>query len=129
MNLGAALLIATIPVSDLGRARAFYEQVLGFPHVATSDAGVLLAAGGGRVLLYRSAAPPPSHTLAGFEVESLEPVIATLTRLGVRFEEYDLPGLRTVDHVAWIGPERAAWLRDSEGNVLSISEPWSAART
>jgi hypothetical protein len=76
------------------------------------------------VLLYRSSASAPSHTLGGFEVERLEPVIESLMTRGVMFDEYDIPGLKTVDHVAWIGPERAAWFRDSEGNVLSISEPW-----
>jgi catechol 2,3-dioxygenase-like lactoylglutathione lyase family enzyme len=124
-DLRSAGLIVTIPVADLDRARGFYEDVLGFQHVETSEAGVLCRAGDGRVLLYRSTAPAPGHTLAGFEVDQLEPIIDTLTRRGVVFEDYDVPGLRTVDHIAWIGPERAAWFRDSEGNILSISEPWS----
>lgn len=125
-NLRDATLIATIPVRDLERARAFYLDVLGLDHAATSEAGILCRSGGGQVLLYSSAGSPPEHTLAGFEVELLEPVIEALKGRGVRFEDYDLPGLRTVDHVAWIGPERAAWFRDSEGNILSISEPWRA---
>ena len=124
--LGSASLITTIPVADLDRARAFYEQVLGLEHVATSEAGVLCRAGDGRVLLYASSAPPPGHTLAGFEIEQLEPAMDDLRARGVRFEDYDFPGLRTVDQIGWIGPERAAWFRDSEGNVLSISEPWRA---
>jgi catechol 2,3-dioxygenase-like lactoylglutathione lyase family enzyme len=117
-------MIATIPVADLVRARAFYVEVLGFAYLATSAAGVMCGAGDGRILLYPSAAEPPTHTLVGFEVEQLEPVIETLTRLGVQFENYDVPTLRTVDHIGWIGPERATWFRDSEGNILSISEPW-----
>ena len=125
-DLRQAGLIATIPVGDLVRARAFYEEILGLAHVAASEAGILLQAGGGRILLYRSAAPAPAHTLAGFEVDSLEPIMASLKARGVRFEDYDVPGLKTVDQVAWIGPERAAWFRDSEGNVLSLSEPWRA---
>jgi catechol 2,3-dioxygenase-like lactoylglutathione lyase family enzyme len=127
VDLRAARLIATIPAADLDRARAFYVETLGFAIEAISEAGILCQTGDGRVLLYTSAAPPPGHTLAGFEVQQLEPVIATLMAHGVRFEEYDLPGLQTVDHVAWIGPERAAWFRDSEGNILSISEPWRAS--
>lgn len=123
-GMRAARLIATIPVRDLDRARAFYLDVLGFEHVGTSEAGVLCRAGDGRILLYPSAGAAPEHTLAGFEVDALEPLIESLKLVGVRFEDYDLPGLRTVDHVAWIGPERAAWFRDSEGNILSISEPW-----
>ena len=124
-DLRAAGLIVTIPVADLERARAFYVGILGFEHVDSSEAGVLCRAGDGRVLLYHSTAPAPGHTLAGFEVDQLEPIIDALTQRGVAFESYDFPGLRTVDHIAWIGPERAAWFRDSEGNILSISEPWS----
>lgn len=124
MDLGDARLIATIPVSDLERARSFYEGILGFRHAATSEAGVLLSAGVGRLLLYASSGVPPQHTLAGFEVDLLDPVMGSLRNGGVRFEDYDLPGLRTIDQVAWIGPERAAWFRDSEGNILSISESW-----
>ena len=126
-DLRQAGLIATIPVGDLVQARVFYEEILGFAHIATSEAGALLQAGGGRILLYHSAAPAPAHTLAGFEVGSLEPVMASLKARGVRFEDYDFPGLTTVDQIAWIGPERAAWFRDSEGNILSVSEPWRAS--
>ncbi len=127
-DLRAAGLIATIPVANLDRARAFYAKVLGFEPVESSEAGALLRAGNARVLLYHSSAPPPSHTLAGFEVPRLEPVIETLIARGVTFEDYDFPKLKTVAHIAWIGPERAAWFRDSEGNILSISEPWVPGR-
>jgi catechol 2,3-dioxygenase-like lactoylglutathione lyase family enzyme len=123
-SLSISRLIATIPVRDVDRARAFYVDVLGLAFEAASAAGILLRAGEGRVLLYASLAPPPDHTLAGFEVERLEPVIATLQGRGVVFEAYDFPTLHTVDHIAWIGPERAAWFRDSEHNIISISEPW-----
>jgi catechol 2,3-dioxygenase-like lactoylglutathione lyase family enzyme len=123
-DLRSAGVITTVPVADLDRAQAFYQGVLGLDHVETSEAGVLCRAGDGRVLLYRSTAPAPGHTLAGFEVDRLDPVIETLAARGVVFEDYDFPGLKTIDHIAWIGPERAAWFRDSEGNVLSISEPW-----
>jgi len=106
------------------RAQAFYVDVLGLRLEATSEAGVLLSAGDGRILLYERDATAPEHTLAGFEVSALEPITAVLESRGVSFEDYDFPGPRTVDHIAWLGPERAAWFRDSEGNILSISEPW-----
>jgi len=122
--LATARAIVTIPVRDRTRARAFYLEVLGLSLEAESAAGVLCATADGRILLYESSAPPPEHTVAGFEVQYLEPVMAVLVQRGVQFESYDVPGLRTVDHIAWIGPERAAWFRDSEDNILSISEPW-----
>jgi catechol 2,3-dioxygenase-like lactoylglutathione lyase family enzyme len=123
--LDAASFICPIPVKDPGRARNFYTDALGLAVVDESAAGTLLAVGGARILLFQSASDtPPGHTLAGWEVPALEPVIAALESRGVAFEDYDLPGLRTENHIAWIGPERAAWFRDSEGNVLAISEPW-----
>jgi hypothetical protein len=42
--------------------------------------------------------------------------------------DYDMPGLKTDSHIAWIGPERAARFRDSEGNALAIREPWVKRR-
>jgi len=128
--LPTARFICPIPVGDRERARRFYAETLGLRVIDESAAGVLLEAGdGGRILLYESAAVEgPGHTVAGWEVPALEPVIERLEGLGVTFEDYDLPGLRTEDHIAWIGPERAAWFRDSEGNILAISEPWVAAR-
>ena len=127
--LSDATFICPIPVSDIERARRFYTATLGLQFVAESEAGVLLAVSGdSRVLLFRSSGAQPTHTIAGWEVDSpLEQVIERLTAAGVTFEDYDLPGLRTQDHIAWIGPERAAWFRDSEGNVLAISEPWVPA--
>ena len=125
-----ATFICPIPVVDLQRARAFYTGPLGMPYLAASEAGIFLGLpGDGRILLYqRPGGEPPSHTVAGWEVPNLEPVIEGLTAAGVLFEDYDLPGLKTEDHIAWIGPERAAWFRDSEGNVLAISEAWVAGR-
>ena len=118
--------ICPIPVVDIERAKRFYGEVLGLPFVDESEAGALFeVAGGGRILLYVSpAGDRPTHTVAGWEVDSLEETIEALGSRGVRFEGYDLPGFRTENHVAWIGPERAAWFKDSEGNVIAISEPW-----
>lgn len=124
--LDAASFICPIPVKDPARARGFYTHALGLTVVDESAAGTLLAVGeSARILLFQSASDtPPAHTLAGWEVSSLEPVIEALEARGVEFEDYDLPGLKTENHIAWIGPERAAWFRDSERNVLAISEPW-----
>jgi predicted enzyme related to lactoylglutathione lyase len=67
----------------------------------------------------------------GFEVEDLEATVAELRRRGVVFEEYDFPGLSTIDGIADIEGnypskgtgERAAWFRDSEGNLLGMGQP------
>lgn len=126
MDLAEAGLIATIPVRDPERARRFYTETLGLTIADESEAGTLLRmAGGAMLLLYpRPQGAVPEHTLVGFEVADLESAIRELTGRGVTFADYDFPGLRTVDHIARIGPERAAWFTDSEGNTLSLSEPW-----
>jgi catechol 2,3-dioxygenase-like lactoylglutathione lyase family enzyme len=125
--LGEADFICPVPVRDLERARAFYRDTLGLREEDESEAGILVGLGSGaRILLYSSpGGAQPTHTIASWEVASLEPVIEALEGRGVSFEDYDLPGLRTENHIAWIGPERAAWFRDSEGNILAINEPWA----
>lgn len=50
------------------------------------------------------------------------PVIRELEGRGVVFDDYDLPGLKTVDHVCVLGAEKAAWFKDTEGNCLCIHE-------
>ena len=70
-----------------------------------------------------------------WQVEDVEALVAELRKRGVVFEEYDLPGLRTVDGIADVAGnypsagangERAAWFRDSEGNLLAVGQPSSA---
>jgi hypothetical protein len=36
------------------------------------------------------------------------------------FEDYDFPDFKTVDHVCVLGAEKAAWFKDTEGNILAI---------
>ena len=48
--------------------------------------------------------------------------IDALQRAGVVFEDYDFPGLKTVNHVCVLGAEKAAWFKDTEGNILCIHE-------
>ena len=67
----------------------------------------------------------------GWEVDDIEATVSELRSRGVVFEEYDLPGLKTIDDIAEIegqypskgSGERGAWFRDSEGNMLGIGEP------
>ena len=72
-----------------------------------------------------------THTQMGWEVDDIETTVRELRARGVTFEEYDLPGLRTVDGIAEIAGnypskgtgERGAWFHDSEGNLLGIGQP------
>jgi hypothetical protein len=58
----------------------------------------------------------------GWNVQDIETAVAELRSRGVVFEEYDLPGLKTVDGIAEIAGERGAWFKDSEGNLLAIGQ-------
>ena len=122
--LGSALAHPTVFVRDLARAREFYER-LGLTVTAEVSTGIFMAAGSGTIypLIHRPDATPPSHTVAAFQVEDLPAVVAGLQARGIRFEEYDSPGLTTVDCIADMGSYRAAWLRDPDGNFIGLHEP------
>ena len=76
----------------------------------------------GLQLLLRPDAPASGLTQVSFEVPDVEAAVRELEGRGVRFEDYDLPGLRTVDHVLTADGMRAAWFTDSEGNVLCLHQ-------
>jgi hypothetical protein len=67
-------------------------------------------------------APGPSTSSEPWLVDDLAAEVAQLRSRGVVFEEYDQSGLRTVDGIAATPVGNAAWLKDSEGNVLSVTQ-------
>jgi len=88
--------------------------------------------GGVEFCLFSSAGTSDgSFTQMTFTVEDLDTVVTELRQRGVVFEEYDMPGLRTVDGIAFIEgnypskgvAERGAWFRDSEGNMIALAQP------
>jgi catechol 2,3-dioxygenase-like lactoylglutathione lyase family enzyme len=123
-----------LPAQDLERARAFYAEKLGLHPVEEREGGLRYACeGGGEFALFESAGEATGgHTQMGWEVADLESTVAELRSRGVVFEEYDLPGLKTVDGIAEIDGnypskgrgEHAVWFRDSEGNLLGIGQPF-----
>jgi predicted enzyme related to lactoylglutathione lyase len=123
--ISTAPITAILPVSDVDRARAFYAETLGLPDKGTSpDGNRMFAAGGGAMLALMKAedGAQTSHTVLSFEVSDIGDEIRDLAARGVTFEDYDLPELKTVDHVAAMGAERAAWFKDTEGNFLCLHE-------
>ena len=122
-----------LPAQDLGRARKFYAEKLGLEPSEERPGGLLYRAGGCEFALFESAgASPGSFTQMGWEVDDIVATVAELRARAVVFEEVDLPGLKTVDGIAEVSGnypskggrgERAAWFRDSEGNMLGIGQP------
>jgi catechol 2,3-dioxygenase-like lactoylglutathione lyase family enzyme len=121
-----------LPAQDLDRARAFYADKLGLESAEEREGGLRYVCAGGEFALFESVgAASGDHTQMGWEVEDIEATVAALRARGVVFEEYDFPGLRTVDGIADIEGnypskgtgERGAWFRDSEGNMLGLGQP------
>ena len=121
-----------LPAQDLERARAFYADKLGLEPAEEREGGLRYVSAGGEFALFESAgAATGDHTQMGWEVEDIEATVRELRSRGVVFEDYDAPGLKTVDGIAEIegnypskgSGERGAWFRDSEGNMLGIGQP------
>ena len=114
----------TIPVVDLERAKAFYIDKLGLKLASENAGGVIIEAGGGSTLLLfpRAEATKAEHTAAGFFVADVAAEVAALRANGVVFEDIDMPGLKTENGIAHIGPFTAAWFKDTEGNILGIAD-------
>jgi catechol 2,3-dioxygenase-like lactoylglutathione lyase family enzyme len=119
-------IMPVLPVTDLERARRFYSERLGLRpsgERSAHDAVVLEAGHGTKLeLLKRDRPTKAEHTALTFEVDDIDHEVAELEGRGVRFEDYDLPGLKTERHIAKMDGERAAWFKDTEGNILCIHQ-------
>ena len=125
MSLSTSPLTTIIPVTDGERSRRFYEDTLGLPFQGQATDGNMLfglAGSGVLALLKDPDAKPSVHTTASFEVGDIAGVMSELDTKGVVFEDYDLPDLKTVDHVCVLGSEKAAWFKDPDGNILCLHE-------
>ncbi|TMD23265.1 MAG: VOC family protein [Chloroflexi bacterium] len=124
MSLNDAIAKTTLPVEDLARAKAFYAEKLGL-RPTREFAGALFYEGNGTsgFLLFPSGAHASGqHTQMALFVKDIVASVAKLKSRGVQFEEYDFPGLKTNQSIADLGYEKAAWFRDSEGNLLALGQ-------
>ncbi len=122
--LSNATMTTILPVIDMERARDFYENKLGLKPVGLKPDGqfVYSCAGGVIALFQKEGGTKADHTAISFKVDENNSAIKTLKKAGVVFEDYDFPGLKTVEHVCVLGSEKAAWFKDTEGNYLCIHE-------
>lgn len=114
----------TLPAADINRARKFYAEKLGMqPESVTAEGGLFYRCKDSWFALYPTQfAGTAKNTAAEFETDDLDRDMQALRSKGVVFEEYNFPGLKTVNGVASIGKDRAAWFKDSEGNILALSQ-------
>ena len=127
--LSDAAVTTMLPVKEINRARVFCDGCLGLkPGRFRPDGKFIDSVGGGMLALF----PKPEgtradHTAISFQVKRISASIQELEREGVVFEDYDLPGLKTVNHACVLGSEKAAWFKDTEGNYLCIHEEMHVA--
>ena len=121
--LGDKSVAAALAVSDLQRARDFYEGTLGLRPTHEDDGSVLYGSGASAVLVYPSRyAGTNQATAATWAVgDDLDAVVEDLRGKGVAFERYDdLPGVSREGDVHLMGEMRGVWLKDPDGNILSL---------
>jgi catechol 2,3-dioxygenase-like lactoylglutathione lyase family enzyme len=114
-----------LPVKNMDRARDFYQNKLGLTPIGFAADGNYVFACGGEAqiaLIVKPEGTRAEHTALSFEVRGIERVIEQLRSSGVVFEDFDLPNLKTVDHLCVLGSDKAAWFKDSEGNYLCVHE-------
>ena len=117
-------LIAYIPAKDVARARRFYEDQLGFkPKLEVSDGVVYEFAGGTSCFLYPTPNAGTSQASQAFwQVDDVDREMAELKARGVAFEHYDMPGERSASGAITNQGAKAAWFKDTEGNIMAIIE-------
>jgi catechol 2,3-dioxygenase-like lactoylglutathione lyase family enzyme len=127
-------MLANAPVSailvaeDINRAMRFYVEKLGLRPVelpGVPEDSALFGCGDGTMLYVyeREGGSKAEHTVAGWRVDDIEIAVAELRQAGVVFEQYEMAGLKTdARGIAESGGVKSAWFKDSEGNILAISE-------
>src|SRR5712691_3147653 len=123
-----APIVPYIPVADVARARRSYEGILRLKPKEEYAGGVIYECGNGSwVFMYPSAGAGTSKASTAFwAVDDVAAEVAELKARGVVFEEYDMPGIKTVNGIASAGGAKTAWFKDSEGNILAISQRTSS---
>jgi catechol 2,3-dioxygenase-like lactoylglutathione lyase family enzyme len=112
-----------LPAEDIARAKAFYIEKLGLTVAFENEGGILLnAPGNTQLFIYPFGKPTAQNTVAAFQVGDVEAAVGKLRGKGVTFEEYDLPGLKTVNGIVDIDGMKGAFFKDSEGNILSLTQ-------
>lgn len=113
---------AYIPATDIARARQFYERKLGFKPKQEAADGVVYEFGKqtGCFLYPTPNAGTSKASQAFWQVDDVEREVAELRARGVEFEHYDIPGLDSKTGIVTAGGAKAAWFKDSEGNIMAV---------
>jgi len=115
---------AVLPAKDLRRAKSFYKDKLGMEPAEEREGELRYRTpAGAAVLMYETEnAGTAKNTALLWVTPDVQAEVARLREAGVVFEEYDMPGLKTENGIATTGGEKAAWFKDSEGNILCVAQ-------
>jgi catechol 2,3-dioxygenase-like lactoylglutathione lyase family enzyme len=115
---------AVLPSADLARSRAWFEDRTGTTPVKEDPGGLWYECADGTwfVVTQSAFAGTAQNTAVSFQVSDIAAAMGGLRARGIVFEEYDLPEFKTVDGLFAMGPLKAAWFKDADGNIIELSE-------
>ena len=113
-----------LPAADLKRAQSFYHDALGLDPDEIHEGTLVYHVGSGSVFeIYETSnAGTAKNTQMGWVTDDLEAEMGRLRERGVVFEDFDVPGMKTVNGVAADEEMKSAWFRDTEGNFICLSQ-------
>ncbi len=121
-RISTAPAVATLACADLGAEVRYYRDTLGFDVDEMNGTAIVHCGKNSDISIYERPTPPQCDTTAvTFVVDDLEAVMADLRGRGVRFQDYDLPYLHTVNGMAtYSDGTKGAWTVDPAGNTLAL---------
>jgi catechol 2,3-dioxygenase-like lactoylglutathione lyase family enzyme len=113
-----------LPAQNVARARAFYAEKLGLkPYKEHADHLYFELGRTTFIIFPSSGAPSGTHDQLGLIVDDVESTVARLQSKGVTFETFPSPpGAMMKNGIMDRGSMKAAWFKDTEGNLISIAE-------
>lgn len=122
--LNDSTMYAVLPAKDLERARTFYKEKLDLsPSMEMGGTLIYRLASGGLFQIYETDnAGTAKNTQLGWLTDDFDSEFSRLREAGVTFEDYDQPGLKTENGVIVDGDNKGAWFKDSEGNILCLTQ-------
>ena len=120
--LGDTNAVANLAVKNLGIAKKFYEDTIGLKEIdSKGDDLIVFKSGNSTVNVYRSQyAGTNKATAVTWTIDDVEGAVRTLKTKGVKFEQYDMPGMSREGDVHMCGNMKVAWFKDPDGNILNI---------
>lgn len=121
--LQTSKIVGFVPTRDGKTTRAFYEGLLGLRFVSEDPNALIFEANRNTIRVAKVGDfKPAQYTVLGWQVNDIEGLVSELTSRGVVFERY--PFVQDKEHGIWTTPggDKVAWFKDSDGNVLSITQ-------